>query len=105
MGGLAGLSGPLLTVWADLRGWGKEDKRSTFQSFNLTILMTALCSHYLAGLFTAELVHAAAVALPGTFVGAWLGVRLYARVSDKRFDVIILGLLAVSGCGLIWTNL
>ena len=36
-GGLAGLSGALPTVWATLRGWGKDERRGVFQAFNLTI--------------------------------------------------------------------
>ncbi len=105
LGGLAGLSGPPLTVWGDLRGWTKEEKRSTFQTFNLSILMAALASHFLAGLFTTDLLVAVAVALPATFPGAWIGAAIYARVSDKRFNEIILVLLAVSGIVLIWTNI
>ncbi|MEM8975154.1 MAG: sulfite exporter TauE/SafE family protein [Pseudomonadota bacterium] len=105
LGGLAGLSGPPLTVWGDLRGWTKEQKRSTFQAFNLSILGAALISHFTAGLFTRELLGAVAVALPATFLGAWLGAALYARVSDKRFNEIILVLLGLSGIVLIWTNL
>jgi len=37
LGGLAGLSGPLPTMWAAIRGWGKDERRSLFQTFNLTI--------------------------------------------------------------------
>jgi uncharacterized membrane protein YfcA len=31
LGGLAGLSGPLPTVWAAIRGWKKELRRAVFQ--------------------------------------------------------------------------
>ncbi len=105
LGGLAGLSGPILTVWGDVRGWTKEQKRSTFQAFNLSILGAALISHFAAGLFTGDLLGAVAVALPATFLGAWLGAALYVRVSDRRFNEIILVLLGLSGIVLIWTNI
>lgn len=104
LGGLAGLSGPTLTVWGDLRSWTKEIKRSTFQAFNLSILVAALISHVTAGFFTRDLLIAAGVALPATFIGAGLGAILYSRVSDKRFNEIILVLLGMSGIVLIWTN-
>ena len=104
LGGLAGLSGPALTVWGDLRNWTKQVKRSTFQAFNLSILCAALIAHITAGFFTRELLVAAGVALPATFLGAWLGAILYSRVSDKRFNEIILVLLGISGIVLIWTN-
>lgn len=105
LGGLAGLSGPLPTIWADIRGWAKDEKRSIFQSFNLTILLAALISHWMAGLVNRELIVAAAIALPGTFVGAWLGATLYGRVREQRFKEIVLTLLGISGCVLIWTNI
>lgn len=105
LGGLAGLSGPLPTVWADIRGWTKAQKRSVFQLFNLTILCAALVSHFAAGLMTKELGIAAAIALPGTFAGTWLGFALYRRLSDKRFKEVILSLLGISGIALIWTNI
>ena len=43
-----------------------------------------------------ELGRLAVVALPGTLAGAWLGARTYRRLSDRRFHVVVLGLLAAS---------
>src|SRR5713226_8150499 len=43
LGGLAGLSGPLPTLWASVRGWGKDERRGIFQTFNWTVLTAALC--------------------------------------------------------------
>lgn len=105
LGGLAGLSGPLPTMWATLRAWGKDDRRSVFQAFNLTILVAALVSHAASGMLTSELGRVALLAIPGTLVGAWLGAYCYRRLSDKRFDVIVLLLLGASGAGLIATSL
>src|SRR6266478_3253134 len=34
LGGLAGLSGPLPILWATVRGWGKDERRGIFQTFN-----------------------------------------------------------------------
>jgi uncharacterized membrane protein YfcA len=105
LGGLAGLSGPLPTIWAAVRGWTKGESRSVFQTFNLSILAAALLVHALAGLLTKDVGLAAMAALPGTVVGAWIGTRAYRRLSDRRFQDIILALLCVSGGALIWTNL
>ena len=105
LGGLAGLSGPLPTVWADIRGWNKEQRRSVFQVFNLTILSAAIASHFFAGLMNRELGVATAVALPGTFIGSWIGFALYTRVNEKQFKRIILTLLGISGVSLILTNI
>ncbi len=89
LGGLAGLSGPLPTVWVTIRGWGKQESRSVFQAFNLTILIIALISHALAGLLTAEVGWALLAALPGTIGGALLGARTYGRLNDARFRMIL----------------
>jgi uncharacterized protein len=105
LGGLAGLSGPLPTMWAAVRGWTKDESRSVFQTFNLSILAPALLAHALAGLLTKEVGWAVLAALPGTILGAWIGTAAYRRLSDRRFRDIILALLCVSGALLIWTNL
>ncbi|HZP86816.1 MAG TPA: sulfite exporter TauE/SafE family protein [Burkholderiales bacterium] len=101
LGGFAGLSGPLPTIWATLRGWGKDERRSVFQSFNLTILVAASLVHAASGLFTAEFGKLVLVALPGTLLGAALGVSVYRRVSDQRFEQIVLVLLGISGIALL----
>ena len=105
LGGLAGLSGPLPTMWATLRGWGKDERRGVFQAFNLAVLSAAFLSHAVSGMLTAELGRLTLVALPGTLTGAWLGARAYRRLSDKRFHEVVLGLLGVSGLTLIWASL
>ncbi|MGE0876271.1 MAG: sulfite exporter TauE/SafE family protein [Burkholderiales bacterium] len=105
LGGLAGLSGPLPTMWSTFRGWTKEESRSVIQAFNLTILSTALVSHAIGGFLTAEVGWAVLAALPGTAAGGYIGAKAYAKLSDQRFRQIILGLLCVSGLSLILTNL
>jgi uncharacterized membrane protein YfcA len=95
------LSGPLPTIWAGLRGWGKDAKRGVFQANNLSILSFALVAQAVAGLLTVELGRLFLLALPGTIAGAWLGRRLYSRLNDRRFDNAILVLLLVSGFSLL----
>lgn len=104
LGGLAGLSGPLPTMWAGLRGWSKEQSRAVFQAFNLSILCAALLSHAVSGFMTQELGYAVLAALPFTWLGSWLGIVLYGRVSEAIFSRIILVLLGLSGVTLIVTN-
>ena len=105
LGGLAGLSGPLPTIWATLRGWGKDERRAVFQSYNLAVLAGTVALHAVSGRLTAELGGLLIVALPGTVVGAWLGSRAYRRLSDQRFHEVVLGLLGASGLALVWARL
>jgi uncharacterized membrane protein YfcA len=105
LGGLSGLSGPLPTMWATLRGWGKDERRGVFQSFSLAILLAAALLYAVSGRMTGEVGRLVLAALPGTLCGAWLGARTYRRLSDRRSHVVVLGLLGVSGLVLIWTSL
>jgi uncharacterized membrane protein YfcA len=102
LGGLAGLSGPLPTMWAALRGWGKDERRGVFQAFNLTVLSAAIAAHAVSGLLTAEVGRLVLISLPGTLAGSWLGVLAYRRLSERHFDRLVLVLLGVSGVGLLW---
>ena len=54
LGGLAGLSGPLPTLWASVRGWGKHERRGVFQTYNWTVLTPRLCLQAGSGLITRE---------------------------------------------------
>jgi uncharacterized membrane protein YfcA len=109
MGGLAGLSGPPPILWATLRGWSKAERRGVFQAFNLSILAATAVVHlgaqWAGGLAQPSLGWHLLVALPGTFVGAWLGFRAYLRLSDRGFHRVVLALLLVSGLGLIVPHL
>lgn len=104
LGGLAGLSGPLPTLWASVRGWGKDERRGVFQTFNWTVLSAALCLQAGTGFITREVVWLALLALPGTILGAWLGTRAYRVLSDQNFRDVVLGLLFLSGVGLVWSS-
>jgi uncharacterized membrane protein YfcA len=47
----------------------------------------------------------ALLALLGTILGAWLGARVYHALSDRNFRDVVLGLLFLSGIGLVWSSL
>jgi len=104
LGGLAGLSGPLPILWASVRGWGKDERRGIFQTFNWTVLSAALCLQAGTGFITRDVVWLALLALPSTLFGAWLGARTYHALSDRNFRDVVLGLLFLSGIGLVWSS-
>lgn len=97
LGGAAGLSGALPTIWCGLRGWGKDVQRAVYQPFNLAILGWALIAQAGAGIMTAEVGRLALICLPGTLLGAWLGIRAYGHVDDRQFRHIVLWLMLASG--------
>lgn len=104
LGGLAGLSGPVPILWASVRGWGKDERRGLFQTFNWTVLTAALCLQAGTGFITQEIMQLSILALPSTVIGAWLGARAYHALSDRRFRDIVLGLLFLSGVALVWST-
>ncbi len=105
LGGLAGLSGPLPILWANLRGWGKDERRGIFQTYNWTVLTAALCLQAGTGFINVEVLRLAAIALPATLLGGWAGARTYRALSDHHFSNVVLGLLFLSGVGLLWSSL
>jgi uncharacterized membrane protein YfcA len=105
LGGAAGLSGALPTIWCGLKGWGKAAQRAVYQPFNLVILSWALASYAWQGMLTAEIGRLTLLCLPGTVLGVWLGVKAYGRVDDRQFRLIVLWLLLASGGVLTVTNL
>lgn len=104
LGGLAGLSGVLPTIWASLRGWSKDERRAIFQGFNLSVLALALISYAIAGLLDARFGWALLTALPATFAGSFIGQWLYRRLSDDMFGRIVLVVLLFAGVSLVWSN-
>jgi len=105
LGGLAGLSGPIPILWASLRGWGKDERRGVFQTFNWTVLSASLCLQVGTGLVTLDVLRLGLLALPATLFGAWLGARTYHALSDQNFRDVVLGLLFLSGVVLLWSSL
>jgi len=105
LGGLAGLSGPLPTLWASLRGWTKEQRRGVFQVFNGSVLGAALVGQIATGFMKLDVLWFAMLALPATLIGAQLGMRTYRALSDRNFYDLVLGLLFLSGIILVWTSI
>jgi uncharacterized protein len=101
LGGLAGLSGVLPTIWAELHGWGKEERRAIFQGFNISILVSALAAQAAAGLLDARLLTPMLLAVPATIAGVYLGRKLYDRVDTRRFSRSVLVLLLIAGAWLV----
>jgi uncharacterized membrane protein YfcA len=105
LGGIAGLSGPPPILWASVRGWGKDERRGVFQTFNWTVLFVALCLQAAGGLVSREVIWLAVLAFPATVLGSWIGARLYLALSDRNFRDIVLGMLFLSGAILVWNSL
>jgi uncharacterized membrane protein YfcA len=98
---MASLSGPVPTIWVQLRGWTKNEQRGVNQPFNMAVLATALLAAGVAGLLDRTFWIWAAICVPVSLIGARLGLMLYGRVNDAAFRQLILVLLGLSGVTLI----
>src|SRR5437899_2090285 len=105
VGGLAGLSGPLPTLWASIRGWTKDQRRGVFQIFNGSVLSAALILQAATGFVKLNVFLLAMLAMPGTLIGARLGMRTYHALNDRNFYDVVLALLFLSGAGLVWSSI
>lgn len=101
LGGLTGLSGVLPVIWTDIRGWTKEQRRSVLQIYNTAILSFAFLNHAYSGLLNRQVALATIAALPGAVGGAWIGAMIYRRLGNRGFQMVVMGLLLVSGVILI----
>ncbi|MHA1154284.1 MAG: sulfite exporter TauE/SafE family protein [Alphaproteobacteria bacterium] len=105
MGGIAGLSGPLPTLWCGLRGWSKDAQRGVYQPYNLVVRGFALAVYAVQGVVTARVLELALICLPMTLIGVWLGLRSYGHLDDRQFRALVLWLLLASGAILTASNL
>jgi uncharacterized membrane protein YfcA len=65
----------------------------------------ALCIQIASGLVKPDLIWLALIAFPGTIIGAWLGAKTYHGLNDRNFGDVVLGLLFLSGIGLVWNSI
>jgi uncharacterized membrane protein YfcA len=101
IGGATGLAGIVVTLWCALRGWPRDEQRTIFQPIGVWVfLMTGLWLGG-TGLVGADTVLLFAAGLPPLFAGTWAGLRLYARLDETSFRKLVLGLLLLSGVGLV----
>lgn len=99
-GGFAGLSGPLVSLWASLNGWSKDEQRAVYQPLMLTVGFFMLINFGLRGMITWQVLHLAVFAIPAIMLGIWVGVLIYRRLDDVQFETIILMVILASGLSL-----
>lgn len=102
LGGMAGLSGPIPTLWTTLRGWDKDEQRGVLQGFNIAMHTATLTVFGISGLLDPGMALPLAVTGVTLTPFALVGVLVFRRLSTIAFRRLILLLLSVSGVVLIW---
>ena len=101
IGRATGLAGIVVTIWCTLGGWPRDEQRTVFQPIGVAVfLMTGVWLGG-TGLVDAETLRLFVIGLPMLLVGTWMGLRLYARLDKSGFRKVVLGLLLISGLGLV----
>jgi len=101
LSGIGGFAGPVPTLWATLRGFGKDEQRAVIQNFNLSMLLVTMGGYPGSGVVTVQMLPYFAIVAPAMLVPTLLGARLYIGISEARFRQIVLGLLTASGVALL----
>ena len=101
VGGATGLAGILSTIWCGLRGWPKDEQRAVFQPVGVAVFLMTAAWLGGTGLIGGETAWLFLIGLPAILAGTWLGLRLYGRLDEAWFRRVVLGLLLVSGAGLL----
>ena len=100
-GGSTGLAGIPVIVWASLRRWSKDEQRAVFQPVVVTVFVMTLVWLGGTGVVTAETLRLFWIGLPAVLIGTWLGLKLYGKLDESGFRLVVLLLLLVSGLTLL----
>jgi len=103
-GGLAGFPGAFVTIWCGLKGWDKAHQRGVYQPFILSMQPVTLIAIHLMrppSSSAAQLDWKTLAFVPAALLGAWFGLRIFKRLSDRQFELVVNALLILSGIGLM----
>src|SRR5262249_13856003 len=96
--GSTGLAGIPIIVWASLRRLSKDEQRALFQPVVVAVFMMTLIWFGGTGGVTAETL---LVFWIGVLAGTWLGLKLYGKLDERGFRLVVLVLLLISGLVLL----
>jgi uncharacterized protein len=102
-GGLAAFPGAFVTIWCGFKDWDKARQRGVYQPFILGMQPVTLVAIYLmrpASPSAAQLDWETLAFVPAALLGAWFGLRIFKRLSDRQFGLAVNVLLVVAGVGL-----
>jgi uncharacterized membrane protein YfcA len=99
--GSTGLAGIPVIVWASLRRLSKDDQRAVFQPVVVAIFVMTLLWFGGNGVVNSETLRLFWIGLPAVLIGTWLGLKLYGKLDEATFRVVVLVLLLSSGLTLL----
>src|SRR5262245_37483264 len=91
-GGLAAFPGAFVTIWCGFKDWDKARQRGVYQPFILGMQPIALVAIYLmrpTSLGAPQLDWKSLAFVPAALLGAWFGLSIFRRLSDRQFEIEI----------------
>ena len=103
IGGLSSFFGPMLIVYLiSIRNLDKNQFVSSISFLYVSAVVPWTVTLYLFGILDQRmLIYSALATIPVT-IGLLIGQRIRRRISDARFQYLIIGILVVSGCSMLW---
>lgn len=101
LGGTAGVSGALPSMWLSLRTWTKSETRAVLQPYNVIILSTTVCLLFFKGAYDTAALRALLVTVPFGLVAAQIGIMVFRRLSDTGFRRLLILLTLLMGIGIL----
>ncbi len=97
LGAALNTPGPPVVIYVTLKGWKKEEVKSTLQGFFFLLLILIITSHFWEGLITFSTWKKFFLFAPVTVLGLFLGHRLYFRLSLKLYLRLLHAILILAG--------
>lgn len=108
-GGAVAIPGPPIIVYGAFMAaggfWSDREMKAVFTAFFGTLMVYRLATLGVTGALSLPLLMEAVIALPGIFVGAWVGGRIFDRVPEAVFTWAVLALLTVNAAVLLFTSI
>ena len=103
IGGLSSFFGPMLIVYLiSIRNLDKNQFVSSISFLYVSAVVPWTITLYLFGLLDQRLLIYSALATIPVTIGLLIGQRIRQRISDARFQYLIIGILVVSGISMLW---
>jgi hypothetical protein len=104
LGGAAGMSGALPSMWMSLRPWTKFETRAVLQPFNIVMLATTVVLLFFRGAYD-DAGQVLLITIPAGLLAAQVGIAVFRRLSDTAFRWVLILLTLAMGIGVGLTEL
>lgn len=105
LGGAAGVSGALPSMWLSLRPWPKSKTRAILQPFNMCTLIATVCLLFVKGAYDQTALRALAITVPVGLIAAQVGLFVFKQLGDDGFRRVLILLVLLMGLGILISEL